>query len=221
MNENRVGLTEALNGFQIAAHALNAAWDHCDGDAIGGYPSYLPSFDEFVLDVDRMEVRNMHTPAAAEAILRVDTALVDAASIAGLEYIGSGDALRINLDGEAWIWITEDMGGEAAWQPCLYLDSQHGGYYLSTPYPTNAAELRAHVAGLLAARDQAAAVYDALFGLENGTGVALVLKDGGVETGTLTRFDGTAGYSVGVQPRGDGPEVLYEVTDIRTVAVLG
>jgi hypothetical protein len=46
----------ALQRFKQAALDLGEAWGHSDGDIFGAtYPGYLPSFDEFVLDVQSME----------------------------------------------------------------------------------------------------------------------------------------------------------------------
>lgn len=49
-------LEAKLLDFKAAASALSEEWEHHAGDAIDGYPSYLPSFEEFTLDVQGMEV---------------------------------------------------------------------------------------------------------------------------------------------------------------------
>jgi hypothetical protein len=50
--------TTALQAFRDAALALSEAWEAEDGDILGGtYPGYLPSFDEFALDVQKMRIQ--------------------------------------------------------------------------------------------------------------------------------------------------------------------
>ena len=132
------------------------------------------------------------------------------------EYIGSGDACRIDLAGDAWIWVTEDMGGDDGWQCCLYFEPDHEGFYLDGPFPTTPEGLLETVAALITARG----VWETLNGLRDGTGVSLVLKGGGVETGTLTRVD-YRGYGIGLRVRQSNPEVLYALDDIRAVGVIG
>lgn len=52
-----VNLRHALYTFQQATLALSIAWESVSGDAIGDYPDYLPSFDEFAHDVQAMYVK--------------------------------------------------------------------------------------------------------------------------------------------------------------------
>jgi hypothetical protein len=52
-----------LEAFKAATLRFSEAWKHEDGDMIADYPSYLPSFDEFVLDVLAMKVRPRPQPA--------------------------------------------------------------------------------------------------------------------------------------------------------------
>jgi hypothetical protein len=50
-------LDVALGDFQRAAQALDRAWEGpLKGDEISSYPTYLPSFDEFVNDIMDMSV---------------------------------------------------------------------------------------------------------------------------------------------------------------------
>jgi hypothetical protein len=46
---------EALVAFKVAAANLNAAWP--EGGRVVNYPSYLPSFDDFVPDLARVEIQ--------------------------------------------------------------------------------------------------------------------------------------------------------------------
>lgn len=49
-------LEQALEEFKRATAELCATWGAYAGDAIGNYPTCLPSFDEFDAQVQRMEV---------------------------------------------------------------------------------------------------------------------------------------------------------------------
>lgn len=47
-------LTAALADFKAAAEKLSEAWEDIPMD-VSDYPDYLPSFDEFVVDIQQME----------------------------------------------------------------------------------------------------------------------------------------------------------------------
>lgn len=140
-------------------------------------------------------------------------------------HIGGGiEALQIDLDGEPFIWITESLADGQGWQACLYLGADHDGYYLTgyDAYPKDAEQLRQTVADLIAARDRAAAAFDALSGLAEGTGVALVLHGGGVQTGTLVGPDSIAEdpHTVTILADQRRPVATYKLTDVAKVRVI-
>ena len=53
--EQNARFAHALAQFKHATAELDAAWNDIPGDGLQGYPSYLPSFDEFALEVAAME----------------------------------------------------------------------------------------------------------------------------------------------------------------------
>lgn len=223
----REAFAAALAQFKAAACSLHEAWTgDVPGDAVIGYPRWMPSFDEAVADIVKMHPAPIRDGHSALAILRQPYPGNLSTDRLCIEFIGCADACRVDLDGEAWIWITEDLGGhEGAWQCCLYLGADHDGYYLPDAGPMGPEALRETVSALIVARDQAAAVFDALFGLSAGTGVSLVLKGGGVVTGTLQvdrsrEITLNAGQYVTVAQDGRQTRTLA-LTDIRTAAVIG
>jgi hypothetical protein len=58
----KTSFEKALVDFKAAVGALSEAWQHEDGDAIKGYPIYLPSFDEFAHDVMDMQIYRPELP---------------------------------------------------------------------------------------------------------------------------------------------------------------
>src|SRR4051794_36497742 len=58
VRENRERFAAHLEAFKAAASNLSESWDAIeDPFAVDGYPSWMPSFDEAVLDIGDMSVR--------------------------------------------------------------------------------------------------------------------------------------------------------------------
>ena len=56
LTRRRLGAALAI--FKESARELDLAWEqHRDGDALEGYPSYLPSFEEFTADLQSVRLR--------------------------------------------------------------------------------------------------------------------------------------------------------------------
>lgn len=182
------------------------------------YPSTLGSFDEIASAMAEIEIEPLHPWTAGGA--RAALAEIRPTWTTSITGIGGGiEACEIQLDGSAWIWISESLADGQGWQCCLYLDDDHEGYYLTgyEAYPRTIAGLRETVDGLIAVRDQVAATYEALFGLEPGTGVALVLVEGGVLVGTIVATDAR---SVTVETS-KGARKTRGLVEIRAAQVIG
>lgn len=223
VRRNRAAFALELGAFRDAARTLANRWAIIeDGDAVDHYPAWMPSFDEAEADIARMTMREDWTAERAAEILRATTCVRLSTHGGGLTDIGGGIlAASVELDGEAWIWVSENLANGIGWQACLYLGQDHEGYYLPGPMPRTAEDLRRTVAALIVARDQAADAYEALFGLDEGTGVAFVLKEGGAVIGTLLHDQNDARRGWVTIARDGRQTRTFLLTDIRKVQVIG
>jgi hypothetical protein len=75
----------ALQRFKDAALALDRAWNPADGEVFGAtYPGYLPSFDQFVVDVLGMEAEE-RDPVKRTVVVIYNGAVRDDVADARLE----------------------------------------------------------------------------------------------------------------------------------------
>lgn len=102
-------LAGALEAYQDAAHELAKTWQPEDGDAIAGYPDYLPSFDEHACDVAGMRVTGR----------RVDQITV-----------GSRWALARDADWLLWCLKPENIPPAGATGTIVDLDDEHVSFRL-------------------------------------------------------------------------------------------
>jgi hypothetical protein len=182
---------QALKDFRNASNALANAWQYMPGDAVENYPPFLPSFDEADAAISRMYAAERFTARNALDVLQSWSENANGFELpAETELISHCPGMyvvHVPLGGEAFLWIGDDMSGEdAGWQCCLYLGSDHEGYYLpDAAYPSTAEALVETVEALVAARDLAASIHEEMFSIDARTGVLLVMKGGGVVSGTL------------------------------------
>lgn len=223
IRRNREAFEAELEAFKDAARRLSNRWAIIeDPHAVDGYPSWMPSFDEAEAAIAKMTPHRRWTDRTAHLALTAD---VNGWDFGGLPisyaHAGGGiDCLQIDLDGEAFIWVSESLADGKGWQCCLYLGGDHEGYYLTgyTEYPTDAEQLRQTVADLIAARDLVASVHDALFGLAAGAGLILVLKGGGAVVGTLqTAFRGAHWVTVAQDGRQTRTLALTDIAKVQVI----
>lgn len=214
----------ALSEFRTAALVLSRRWENMPADCVENYPPFLPSFDEAASAFQSMRLKPRWDERGAHLALTQD---VNGWDFGGLPISYASAApgipvLQIDLDGEAFIWVSENLAGGDGWQCCLYLGGDHEGFYLTghEEYPTEPEQLRQTVADLIAVRDETAAVYDALFGLNDGDGVHLVLREGGVLTGTICTDSNDARRGWVTVETSRGARKTRTLTEIRKVQAI-
>lgn len=102
--ERKESLEAALGKFVIAAQDFSLEWEYAcqeDRDAafnlIGEYPSYLPSFDEFVADIMSLHVKKPPQLRRMSCV-HLWSKVLPADPVAASDHEGPGDVLELKPD---------------------------------------------------------------------------------------------------------------------------